>query len=180
MVEDGGTLRVRSFTEGDRWRTLHLLRIAVLPAHPGAGVAAPASPVRTKRIRTSRAPISGARTSTARTSAAPAEAALTRPALVGPPRTGAAPHTDQPGGGWVDGPIQTRTWLGLTFAFVLGLVLTAQAHVGVHAAGITLLVMLVPLTVGVIVTAFRRGFGSGTAALTTGAALAFVLLKFFF
>ncbi|MGW6279711.1 hypothetical protein [Kribbella sp. NPDC055071] len=94
--------------------------------------------------------------------------------------------TDRAGAGtdqhddWVDGPIQTRTWLGLTFAFVLGLVLTAQAHVGVHAAGITLLVMLVPLTVGVFVTAFRRGFGSGTAALTTGAALAFVLLKFFF
>jgi hypothetical protein len=92
----------------------------------------------------------------------------------------AGAHTDQLDGDWVDGPIQTRTWLGLTFAFVLGLVLTAQAHVGVHAAGITLLVMLVPLTVGVLVTAFRRGFGSGTAALTTGAALAFVLLKFFF
>lgn len=71
------------------------------------------------------------------------------------------------------------TWLGLTFGFVVGLVLTAQAHVGVHAAGVTLLVMLVPLTVAVFVTAFRRGFGSGKAALTTAAALAFVLLKFF-
>lgn len=80
----------------------------------------------------------------------------------------------------VDGPIQTSTWLGLTFAFVVGLVLTAQAHIGVHAAGITLLVMLVPLTVAVFVTAFKRGFGSGKTALTTAAALAFVLLKFFF
>jgi hypothetical protein len=79
----------------------------------------------------------------------------------------------------VDGPIQLSTWLGLTFAFILGLVLTAQAHIGVHAAGVTLLVMLVPLTVAVFVTAFRRGFGSGKAALTTAVALGFVLLKFF-
>lgn len=78
-----------------------------------------------------------------------------------------------------DGPIQVTTWLGLTFAFVVGLVLTGRAHVGVHAAGITLLVMLVPLTVAVFVTAFRRGFGSGKAALTTAVALTFVLLKFF-
>jgi len=79
-----------------------------------------------------------------------------------------------------DGPIQITTWLGLTFAFVVGLVLTAQAHVGVHAAGITLLVMLVPLTVAVFGAAVKRGFGSGMAALTTAVALAFVLLKFFF
>ena len=78
-----------------------------------------------------------------------------------------------------DGPIQITTWLGLSFAFVVGLVLTAQAHVGVHAAGITLLVMLVPLTVAVFGSAIRRGFGSGIAALTTAVALAFVVLKFF-
>jgi hypothetical protein len=78
-----------------------------------------------------------------------------------------------------DGPIQVTTWLGLTFAFAVGLVLTSRAHVGVHAAGVTLLVMLVPLTVAVFGTALRRGFGSGKAALATAAALAFVLLKFF-
>src|SRR5262245_44536361 len=78
-----------------------------------------------------------------------------------------------------DGPIQITTWLGLTFAFVVGLVLTAQAHVGVHAAGITLLVMLVPLTIAVFGAAVRRGFGSGIAASTTGMAFAFVVLKFF-
>ncbi|MFG1626933.1 hypothetical protein [Kribbella sp. NPDC049227] len=78
-----------------------------------------------------------------------------------------------------DGPIQITTWLGLTFAFVLGLVLTGRSHVGVHAAGITLLVMLVPLTVAVFGAAFKRGFGSGKAALTTAASLAFVLVKFF-
>ena len=78
-----------------------------------------------------------------------------------------------------DGPIQVTTWLGLTFAFVVGLVLTSRAHVGVHAAGVTLLVMLVPLTVAVFGTALRRGFGSGKAALATAAALAFVLLRFF-
>ena len=78
-----------------------------------------------------------------------------------------------------DGPIQITTWLGLTFGFVVGLVLTAQAHVGVHAAGITLLVMLVPLTIAVFGTAVRRGFGSGKAALTTGVALAFGVLRFF-
>ncbi|MEI8411832.1 MULTISPECIES: hypothetical protein [unclassified Kribbella] len=77
-----------------------------------------------------------------------------------------------------DGPIQLTTWLGLTFAMVLGLVLTARSHVGVHAAGVTLLVMLVPLTVAVFGTALRRGFGSGKAALCTAVALTFVLLKF--
>jgi hypothetical protein len=79
----------------------------------------------------------------------------------------------------VDGPIQITTWTGLTFAFILGLFLTSRSHVGVHAAGITLLVMLVPLTVAVFGAALRRGFGSGAAALTTALALAFVLLKFF-
>ncbi len=79
----------------------------------------------------------------------------------------------------VDGPIHITTWIGLTFAFVLGLVLTSQSHVGVHAAGITLLVMLVPLTVAVFGAALRQGFGSGKAALTTAAALTYVLLKFF-
>jgi hypothetical protein len=78
-----------------------------------------------------------------------------------------------------DGPIQVTTWLGLTFAFIVGSVLTAQSHVGVHAAGVTLLVMLVPLTVAVFGAALRRGFGSGKAALTTAAAFTFVLLKFF-
>jgi len=58
-------------------------------------------------------------------------------------------------------------------------VLISRAHVGVHAAGVTLLVMLVPLTVAVFGTAFRRGLGSGKAALTTAVALALVLLKFF-
>lgn len=77
-----------------------------------------------------------------------------------------------------DGPIQLTTWLGLTFAMVLGLVLTARSHVGVHAAGVTLLVMLVPLTVAVFGTALRRGFGSGKAALCAAVALTFVLLKF--
>ena len=77
-----------------------------------------------------------------------------------------------------DGPIQPTTWLGLTFAIILGLVLTARSHVGVHAAGITLLVMLVPLTVAVFGAALKRGIGSGKAALTTGVALTFVVLKF--
>ena len=61
---------------------------------------------------------------------------------------------------------------------ILGLVLTARSHVGVHAAGITLLVMLVPLTVAVFGAALKRGIGSGKAALTTGVALTFVVLKF--
>lgn len=78
-----------------------------------------------------------------------------------------------------DGPIQLTTWLGLTFAMILGLVLTARSHVGVHAAGVTLLVMLVPLTVAVFGAALKRGLGSGKAALTTAIALTFVLLKFF-
>ncbi|MGC4940183.1 hypothetical protein [Kribbella sp. DT2] len=77
-----------------------------------------------------------------------------------------------------DGPIQTTTWLGLTFAMALGLLLSSRAHVGVHAAGITLLVMLVPLTLAVFGTGIRRGLGSGRAALSTGVALAFVVLKF--
>ena len=77
-----------------------------------------------------------------------------------------------------DGPIQLTTWLGLTFAMVLGLVLAGRSHVGVHAAGITLLVMLVPLTVAVFGTALRRGIGSRKAALLTAVALTFVLLKF--
>jgi hypothetical protein len=78
-----------------------------------------------------------------------------------------------------DGPIQLTTWFGLTFAMILGLVLTGRSHVGVRAAGITLLVMLVPLTVAVFGAAVRRGIGSGKAALSTAAALAVVLLTFF-
>lgn len=78
-----------------------------------------------------------------------------------------------------DGPVQVTTWIGLTFALVLGLVLTGRSHVGVHAAGITLLVMLIPLTVAVFGAAVRRGVGSGKAAFATAVALAFVLLKFF-
>lgn len=77
-----------------------------------------------------------------------------------------------------DGPIQLTTWLGLTFAMVLGLVLTGRSHVGVQAAGITLLVMLVPLTVAVFGAGLRRGIGSGKAALCTAVALTLVLLKF--
>ncbi|MGW5187676.1 hypothetical protein ACWEOO_00365 [Kribbella sp. NPDC004138] len=78
-----------------------------------------------------------------------------------------------------DGPVQITSWLGLTFAFVVGWLLTLQSHVGVHAAGVTLLVMLVPITIGVFVAAVRQGIGSGKAALATAAALAFTLLKFF-
>ncbi|MFF0271547.1 hypothetical protein [Kribbella sp. NPDC004536] len=78
-----------------------------------------------------------------------------------------------------DGSIQTSSWLGLTFAFAVGWVLTWQSHVGVHAAGVTLLVMLVPVTIGTLVTAFRQGFGSWKAALLATAGLAFTLLKFF-
>jgi hypothetical protein len=79
-----------------------------------------------------------------------------------------------------DGPVQITSWLGLTFAFVVGWVLTFQSHVGVHAAGVTLLVMLVPITIGTFVAAFRQGIGSGKAALLAAAALTFTLAKFFF
>ena len=75
--------------------------------------------------------------------------------------------------------MQITSWLGLTFAFGVGWLLTLQSHVGIHAAGVTLLVMLVPITIGVFVAAFRQGIGSGKAALVTAAALAFTLLKFF-
>jgi hypothetical protein len=78
-----------------------------------------------------------------------------------------------------DGPIQTTTWLGLTFALIFGLVLVGRSHVGVHAAGVTLLIMLVPLTIAVFAASLRRGLGSGKAALSTAVALTFVLLKFF-
>ena len=77
-----------------------------------------------------------------------------------------------------DGPIQITTWLGLTFALLLGLVLVSRDHVGVHAAGVTLLVMLVPLTVAVFGSALRRGLGSGRAAISTAIALTVVVLKF--
>jgi hypothetical protein len=85
-----------------------------------------------------------------------------------------ASHRSDP----ADGPVQTTTWVGLTFAMILGLVLSGRDHVGVRAAGITLLVMLVPLTIAVFGAAFRRGFGSGKAAFATAAALALVALKF--
>jgi hypothetical protein len=74
--------------------------------------------------------------------------------------------------------VLTATWLGLTFGMILGLVLVARGHVGMRAAGITLLVMLLPLTVAVFGTALRRGIGSAPAALSTGAALTFVVVKF--
>ncbi|NEA31884.1 hypothetical protein [Streptomyces sp. SID13031] len=76
-----------------------------------------------------------------------------------------------------DGPIQPTTWLGLTFALIFGLVLTGRSHVGVHAAGITLLLMLVPLTLAVFASALRHGVGSTKAALSTGIAFALVLLN---
>ena len=76
--------------------------------------------------------------------------------------------------------MQITSWLGLTFAFVVGWVLTFQSHIGVHAAGVTLLVMLVPITIGTFVAAFRQGIGSAKAALLTAAALTFTLAKFFF
>lgn len=79
-----------------------------------------------------------------------------------------------------DGPVQTTTWLGLTFGLIFGLVLVGRAHLGVRAAGITLLIMLVPLTVAVFGVAVRRGIGSGRAAVATGVALTFVVLKFLF
>jgi hypothetical protein len=71
------------------------------------------------------------------------------------------------------------TWLGLTFAMMFGLFLSSRDHVGVHAAGITLLIMLVPLTIAVFGAAFRRGLGSGKAALMTVGALGVVALKLF-
>ncbi|WP_328333646.1 hypothetical protein OHA70_17105 [Kribbella sp. NBC_00382] len=77
-----------------------------------------------------------------------------------------------------DGPIQPTTWLGLTFALIFGVVLTGRSHVGVHAAGVTLLVMLVPLTVAVFATGLRQGVGSIKAALSTGVAFALVVLRF--
>lgn len=76
-----------------------------------------------------------------------------------------------------DGPIQPTTWLGLTFGLIFGLVLTGRAHVGIHAAGITLLVMLIPLTLAVFVTGLRQGIGSTTAVLSTGIALAVVVFN---
>jgi hypothetical protein len=77
-----------------------------------------------------------------------------------------------------DGPVLTATWLGLTFGMIVGLVLVSRGHIGVRAAGITLLFMLVVLTVAVSAAALRRGIGSGRAALSTGVALTFVVLKF--
>jgi hypothetical protein len=77
-----------------------------------------------------------------------------------------------------DGPVLTATWLGLTFGMIVGLVLVSWGHIGVRAAGITLLFMLVLLTVAVSAAALRRGIGSGRAALSTGVALTFVVLKF--
>jgi hypothetical protein len=77
-----------------------------------------------------------------------------------------------------DGPVQATTWLGLTFGLILGLVLFARGHIGVRAAGITLLIMLVPLTVAVFAAALRRGIGSSRAALSTGFALTFVMVRF--
>jgi len=90
-----------------------------------------------------------------------------------------APRASHRGHRSADGPVQITSWLGLTFAFGVGWLLTLQSHVGIHAAGVTLLVMLVPITIGVFVAAFRQGIGSGKAALVTLAALAFTLLKFF-
>ncbi|MFF0338203.1 hypothetical protein [Kribbella sp. NPDC004875] len=79
-----------------------------------------------------------------------------------------------------DGSVQITSWLGLTFAYLVGWLLTWQSHVGVHAAGVTLLVMLVPITIGTFVAGFKQGLGSWKAALTTALAIAFTLLKFFF
>jgi hypothetical protein len=76
------------------------------------------------------------------------------------------------------GSVRTATWLGLTFGLILGLVLVGRGHVGVRAAGTTLLIMLVPLTVAVFAAALRRGIGSGRAALSTGVALTFAVVKF--
>ncbi|HEY0692964.1 MAG TPA: hypothetical protein VGD71_28460 [Kribbella sp.] len=77
-----------------------------------------------------------------------------------------------------DGPVLTATWLGLTFGMIVGLILVSRGHIGVRAAGITLLFMLVLLTVAVSAAALRRGIGSSRAALSTGVALTFVVLKF--
>jgi len=79
-----------------------------------------------------------------------------------------------------DGPVQLTTWLGLTFALLLGVALTGRTHVGVHAAGLTLLIMLIPLTLAVFTAAFRHGPGSPKAAVTTAVALAFALLSLLF
>ena len=79
---------------------------------------------------------------------------------------------DQP-----DGPVLAATWLGLTFGLLLGVVLLARSHVGVRAAGITLLMELVPLTVAVFGSGLRRGIGSAYAATSTGAAFTLVLLR---
>ncbi|HZX04891.1 hypothetical protein [Kribbella sp.] len=79
-----------------------------------------------------------------------------------------------------DGPVQITSWLGLAFAFVVGWILTLQSHIGVHAAGITMLVMLVPITIGTFVAGFKQGVGSWKAALLPAAWLAFTVLKFFF
>ena len=78
----------------------------------------------------------------------------------------------------VDEPVQTATWLGLTFGLLLGLVLIGRSHVGIRAAGVTLLIELVPLTVVVFGAGLSRGVGSARAALSTGAALTLVLLRF--
>jgi hypothetical protein len=89
------------------------------------------------------------------------------------------PHTSHRGtSSTPDGPVLTATWLGLTSGMILGLVLVSRGHIGVRAAGITLLFMLVLLTVAVSAAALRRGIGSGRAALSTGVALTFVVLKF--
>ena len=89
------------------------------------------------------------------------------------------PHTSHRGtSSTADGPVLTATWLGLTFGMIVGLVLVSRGHIGVRAAGITLLFMLVLLTVAVSAAALRRGIGSGRAALSTGVALTFVVLKF--
>ncbi len=82
--------------------------------------------------------------------------------------------------GRIAGPIQPTTWLGLTFALIFGLVLTARTHPGLHAAGLTLLAMLLPLTLAVATTARRHGHGSTPAALSTALAFALTILHFLF
>lgn len=79
-----------------------------------------------------------------------------------------------------DGPVQLTTWLGLTFALLLGLALTGRTHVGVHAAGLTLLIMLIPLTLAVYIAALLHGPGSPKAAIITAVALTLALLKLLF
>lgn len=81
-------------------------------------------------------------------------------------------------GARTDGPIQTTTWLGLSFALILGLVLAARSHPGIHAAGVTLLLMLLPLTLAVAITARRHGHGSTPAALSTALTFALAVLHF--